>query len=181
MLADIPSGERSADSRVESSSGRTKAHEAMWEKCGIGPGRWAVMDRAGRTQEIPACPSGRATGGNRVRRSQRGGSPWSTPPKCCPPVRRLGVTRVLIQAAVRFAAKNRADFAVPRRPGVERPGHRALRGARHANGRAVPLPASGQTLTPHGRMLRMMKSDRNACTTRIAANAQRARVLNASA
>ena len=31
MLADIPSGERSADSRVESSSGRTKAHEAIWE------------------------------------------------------------------------------------------------------------------------------------------------------
>ena len=27
----------------------------------------------------------------------------------------------------------------------------------------------------------MMKSDRNACTTRIAANAQRAQVLNASA
>ena len=45
MLADIPSGERSADSRVESSSGRTKVHDAMWEKGGIGLGRWAVMDR----------------------------------------------------------------------------------------------------------------------------------------
>ena len=45
MWADIPSGERSADSRVESSSGRIKAHEAMWEKGGIGPGRWAAMDR----------------------------------------------------------------------------------------------------------------------------------------
>ena len=180
MLTDIPSGERSADSRVESSSGRTKAHEAMWEKGGIGPGKWAVMDRVvvpkrfllARVDERPAGTA--FVGANDAIFMVH-------TIEVLPAFRRRGAARVLIQAAARFAAENRADLLFLVVLGVERPGHRALRGARHANGRAVPLPASWQTLSPHGRMLRMMKSDRNACTTRIAANAQRARVLNASA
>ena len=179
MLADIPSGERSADSRVESSSGRTKAHEAIWEKGGIGPGRWAVMDRVvvpkrfllARVDERPAgtafVAANDAISGPHRRSAARVPSPG----------RGTGTD----SGSGPFRGQEPSGLAVPRRPSVERPGHRALRDARHANGRAVPLPASGQSLTPHGRMLRMMKSDRNACTTGIIANAQRTQVLNASA
>ncbi len=84
MLTDISSGERSADSRVESSSGRTQAHEAMWEKGGIGPGRWAVMDRVVVPKRflLPEWTSDR-----REPRSSEPTmrSPWSTLSKCCPP------------------------------------------------------------------------------------------------
>ena len=109
MLADIPSGERSADSRVESSSGRIKAHEAIWEKGGIGPGRWAVMDRVvvpkrfllARVDERPAGTA--FVGANDAIFMVH-------TVEVLPAFRRRGVARVLIQAAARFAAKNRADL-----------------------------------------------------------------------
>ena len=109
MLADIPSGERSADSRVESSSGRTKVHEAMWKKGGIGPGRWAVMDRVVVPKRFLLARVDERPAGTAFVAANDAISMVHTV-EVLPAFRRRGVARVLIQAAARFAARNRADL-----------------------------------------------------------------------
>ena len=109
MLADIPSGERSADSRVESSSVRTRAHEALWETGGIGPARWAVMDRVVVPKRLLlARVDGRPAGTAFVAADEAVSMVHTV--EVLPAFRRRGVARVLMQAAARFAARSGADF-----------------------------------------------------------------------
>ena len=109
VLADISLGEGSTEPCVESSNVRTPAHEAVWETGGIGPGRWAVMDRV----VVPKRPllarvDDRPAGTAFVAVDDAIALVHAV--EVLPAFRRRGVARVLMRAAARFAARNEADL-----------------------------------------------------------------------
>ena len=109
VLTDIASGDRSAHPCVESSSVRTEAHEVIWETGGIGPGRWAVMDRVVVPRDfLLARVAERPSGGAFV--AADGAISMVHTVEVLPAFRRQGVARVLMQAAARFAVSNGADW-----------------------------------------------------------------------
>ena len=109
ILADIASGDRCAHPCVESSSVRTKAHEVIWETGGIGPPRWAVMDRVVVPKRfLLARVDGRPAGTAFVAAGDAVSMVHTV--EVLPAFRRRGVARVLMQAAARFAVGSGADF-----------------------------------------------------------------------